>query len=468
MSLPPETIQVKRKRSREGEDGSTVDFLRVERDNKRHRSLHGDERWVYQRKQANVDHARAAPLPTHHQDAIPVIQVSRPGDEDRPAKPMPNVTPQTTTSAVHSDQPAASAATVLTPRAGDSSKDNVRRFHLSRSPTPSRPIHPGLASKKRGAPALFVERGSKKRANALSPLSRREQARVKSEQISALPEESHNSSTEMDVDTKVQDADDGMDAPTRPNKRPGAAARATKKSSLPPSLINRDGASMDQIARDMQDYTLQQIGQTLAEEEKRAEKEAKAKENAEKRLKYRPKAPAKRFAERHPEYIAQWERDHPPKREAADAGMEIDGDASDDDDYVLETYVRVPASRLPADVAPHKVGFLVFDNEPDVDFFYGDDDADEEEDDPDEDDENAENYYGADYPEDEMEWSDEMGYNPTKYRTRNDSDFESYDVRDWDDEEEDVVEKIWNKTAERTAEDDILQDLGEYADKHDH
>jgi len=54
----------------------------------------------------------------------------------------------------------------------------------------------------------------------------------------------------------------------------------------------------------------------------------------------------------------------------------------------------------------------------------------------------AENYYTADYPEEELDWDDEFGRNPYTYTTQNDSDREEYDVRDFDDENWDDDDQV--------------------------
>lgn len=46
----------------------------------------------------------------------------------------------------------------------------------------------------------------------------------------------------------------------------------------------------------------------------------------------------------------------------------------------------------------------------------------------------AENHYSADYPDEEVCYDDEFGRNPYRFRTRNASDDEEYDVNDFVDE----------------------------------
>lgn len=51
----------------------------------------------------------------------------------------------------------------------------------------------------------------------------------------------------------------------------------------------------------------------------------------------------------------------------------------------------------------------------------------------------AENYYTADYPEDEVESDDEYGRRPYGYRNGNASDDEEFDNMDYDDDDDDMV-----------------------------
>ncbi|KAF2400736.1 hypothetical protein EJ06DRAFT_403656 [Trichodelitschia bisporula] len=96
-------------------------------------------------------------------------------------------------------------------------------------------------------------------------------------------------------------------------------------------------------------------------------------------------------------------------------GMELD-----DRDYIHETYVRhlVPAGS----VDTQNAGQLVIDEAAqELWETYLSDDEDEEKFDTDDEDSNAEDYYGADYPEDEVESDDEYDINPHQY-SNNDSD----------------------------------------------
>ena len=154
---------------------------------------------------------------------------------------------------------------------------------------------------------------------------------------------------------------------------------------------------MDELTKEMEAYTLSQINAKLKrmDEDKSRAKAAAGSSNPARKSKFKPKAPAQRFAERHPEYVAERER---AKAEAAAATqdadrMVTDNDSSaDENDYVVETYERVPASRLRDQAVPaHRVGLLVFDTEPErIEFFFGNEDESSDEFPEDEEDENGE------------------------------------------------------------------------------
>ena len=150
---------------------------------------------------------------------------------------------------------------------------------------------------------------------------------------------------------------------------------------------------MDQLAREMDAYTLETITRNLDRMEEDDAKARVAVLSPERKSRFRPKAPALRYAQRHPESVApaplvQAAELHKEEPEAMDIDM---GDATDDEDYVMETYERVPASRLRDQAVPaHRVGLLVFDSEPDkIDFFFGEEGDSSDEFPEDEDDENG-------------------------------------------------------------------------------
>ncbi|KAL2015590.1 hypothetical protein VTK56DRAFT_5202 [Thermocarpiscus australiensis] len=431
--LPPDTIHVKRKR---GIEDGPVEFLRLER-SKRYRSLSGDSAWVYQRKQVDAEPTSDAAQPSV--TAIPTIRPTQEGDERRLLKhSKPSEASASSDAAAPASEPPTSAGL------SHPTTDRIRRFHLSRSDSPQ----PAAGvSKKRSAPAVFVERGAKKQRDSLKAV-------IQAHNVTLMEptEASEDSQAVKPPSPPAQELPTA--APQQSSlvkyKRPGARARTTKptesKPTLPPSLRDREGANMDELAMVMDAWTLNEINKNL---DKMEEHDTWAKSSPA-RSRFRPKAPKQRYFERHPESLAERERGKAAQQGTAGAGaaalavMDVDaGDTTDDDDYVLEMYERVPAERLRDQAVPaHRVGLLVFDTEPDmVEFFYGNESDSEDEFPEDEEDENAENHYTTEYPDEDLEWDDEFDRNAYHYLNQNASDLEEYDERDF-------VDEIWEKSDE--------------------
>ena len=150
---------------------------------------------------------------------------------------------------------------------------------------------------------------------------------------------------------------------------------------------------MDELAREMESFALDQIASNLARieadsaKEKAREAMAKARQapnSSPDKSRFRPKVPAQRWAERHAEDVARAGVD------SVSPALSDHGSSTDEEDYVVETYQRVPASRLRDQaVPPHRVGLLVFDNEPEREDFYGNEDDSSDEFPEDEEDENC-------------------------------------------------------------------------------
>jgi hypothetical protein len=317
--------------------------------------------WLYRRNQPEIATAEQPSSPSKPQDGRPFIRTSRPGDEKRLLRNLVNAPP--TGLLLHQAGQDVIAPAVVPPGSAalpSNSNAEPRRFHLSRfdmqQPTSESPVRG--AYKRSRASALFVERSTK----------RKRVVPVTGEELPirlAKPDD-----TAMEVE-----------AP-RVQKRPGATARTkatpqaaeTKKPELPPSLRNRQEGDMDTIQREMNEFILQHINHNLAT----LEAEPKPKTTP---IKYRPKAPVKRYAQRHPEVAS-------PGKGGEDVDMDVDMDQTetDDEDYVVETYVRVPAHTLTVPVPTEQVGLLVFDQETDIDYFYGaGEDSSDENDEDDED-----------------------------------------------------------------------------------
>ncbi|KAL7923859.1 hypothetical protein ACQKWADRAFT_30310 [Trichoderma austrokoningii] len=393
MSIPPQLIRVKRKR----DDDAPVTFLQLDEGAKRHRS---EANWVYQRRESK---ATATGPVVSRSDGEPVIHVSRPedgaslartrSDEQRPAK-----------------------------RHADGQPTEQRKFHVSRTmlaqaAAVSGPTSPGCSKQARRGPTIFVERTGRKK---IVPKSSRQSLVIKDAQ-SIIAQD-------LEQDTLM-----GHDQPEKQRqlKRPGVTRRRDPsqeppaRAPLPQSLAHRHDEDMDKITADMNQWVLNEIGANLHAmevEKKQAEKP-----------KFRPKAPEKRYQERYPEATAPQAVSTPDTVDTpmADASEE----EGDDEEWVIEEYVRVPAHSMGLDVLPSDVGLLVLNGEQESMLFYGSLEDEDEENDEDDEDENAENYYTADYPEDEVDTEDEYDRHAYMYRNANASDEEEFDDNEYDSEE---------------------------------
>lgn len=126
---------------------------------------------------------------------------------------------------------------------------------------------------------------------------------------------------------------------------------------------------------------------------------------------------------------------------ASDGAGATGADDEQDDDYVIETYIRQPNGQGDGGMllvsGSSDVGFLVIrDEDEDQWVTYADQEENDEYDvDHDSDDENAEDYYGADYPEEELDEDDEFNRNPYQYRNNGASDDEEFGPDDpWSDD----------------------------------
>lgn len=347
---------------------------------KRRRS---DVNWVYQRREASTRR------PGQDGNQMPVIHVA-----GEPAQPKIDELPTPT------EPESKSIAGASEPR----------RFHVSRSmlaAAANKPTGCNIFKKDRNGPTVFVERTRRK----LAPKPRR----------SLAPH------------ALLQSANESDEVQQRDLKRPGVAKKtpneATEtKTALPESLTNRANEDMSKITADMNDWVLREVGANLAQmdEDRKAEQRTPTR--------FKPKAPVKRYQERHPATAGE-------DTEMSNTGTPTElSDEDDDEDWIIEEYVRVPANYMAVDVNPSDIGVLVLEGDEDAMLFYGSLNDDDDELAEDEEDENAENHYTADYPEDEVASDDEYGRNPYNFRTYNASDDEEFDENDFDDEDELAME----------------------------
>ncbi|KAF5007819.1 hypothetical protein FDECE_5877 [Fusarium decemcellulare] len=428
MSIPPQLIRVKRKR----DDESPVTFLQFDEGAKRHRT---DSNWVYQRRYAGPQSPTEAPA-RPFRDAKPVIHISSPNDGP----------PQTKSQAtVQAPLPTGTTSNLDTKPIDQSRLSEPRRFHISRkmmlAPAGSQPSGPGFKKKPRYGPAVFVERSRAKASQRASRVLKSIQSSI------STPIEQQDQAATMAVDNPDE---------RRRLKKPGVRSRqrspqpdANVRAPLPASAANPHTEDMSRIAADMNDWVMKEIGANLQEIEQEKQKAE--------RPRFKPKTPAKRYMERHPEIMAS-----DPEPKEMDLAMSDVSDMEDDDDWVIEEYVRIPAHAMTINVAPTDVGVLVLDGKEDSNLFFGPEHDDDEELDEDDEDENglspkdavtrregvlavnqanktttAENYYTADYPEDEVESDDEYGRLPYGYRNGNASDDEEFDNTNFDEDDDD-------------------------------
>jgi hypothetical protein len=146
-----------------------------------------------------------------------------------------------------------------------------------------------------------------------------------------------------------------------------------------------------------------------------------------------------------------------------------DADMEDESDYVYDTYVLAPSSgdgaiQVDGGGSSGNVGYLVItDEDQDVWETYLEDEPSDKDWNSDEDDENAEDWYGADYPDDEMASDDEFGRGEHGYRARGAADDEEWD-EDTGEFSDDEYERQMNPWRKQTPQNFARYLNGEDAD----
>ncbi|CAG8960367.1 hypothetical protein HYFRA_00012442 [Hymenoscyphus fraxineus] len=412
MSLPPATVRIKRKRGDE-----PVDFLQVHESNGKHGKR--------QRRTSKEYLFSLQPQPT---SGFPNnnTNLQRKDIASRPIKPVRSGATQLSTSNGQGGnlpevamEISAPSATGLGPiEEGNPAMNNthVRRFHMSRSPL-ANSTGQGKSRKRSASTSLTFKERKTKRPDPPGTTQKIDQ-----------------------LDAQFLPAT--MSEQGRLQKKPGRAARSlpvapqneslkitsspAKVMPLPATIKKSWDVNSTQLAAEMEAFTLEEIGKNIAEANKFQSKlEAPAMLTPRKGTpsKFTPKKPALRYHERHPDVESG--------ADVMDVDYESSAEDTDDEsEYIIDTYVRVPAHTLEPSDTPKNIGLLVLDSQPDIDDFYteGGESDDEEEDA--EEDENAEDHYTADYPEDEVDTDDEFDRNAYYYRTYNASDLEEFDEDD--------------------------------------
>ncbi|KAI5246615.1 hypothetical protein E4T43_02684 [Aureobasidium subglaciale] len=208
-------------------------------------------------------------------------------------------------------------------------------------------------------------------------------------------------------------------------KRPGASSRL-KKPTAETLFQSPANPPPDRLADALHRFAL--------EEEAREEARIKPKVTS------IPKKPVQRYRQRHPE---------PQSVHKTDDDVDM---LSDDDDYVYDTYVRTKDPVVPANIdsddAPNvQIGYIVISEEdqPLWETYFEEEAESDKEFETDDEDENAEGYYAADYPEDEVASDDEFDRGAYGYR-HGGSDDEQWasDPDEWSDGDE-AMQNPWKK-----------------------
>jgi hypothetical protein len=253
---------------------------------------------------------------------------------------------------------------------------------MSRGATPSGPVPTITARKRKEQPTVFVERRIRPRSS--------------DGQTPKVDEAGQNYQDKPGPGFTAPESED------RPRKKPGLAARSStppvkatappkpnvaplRNVRLPSGAIMPWDVSSERLAAEMQAYTLEEIGRTLAAQEpsKLEPKPTSTHVAKHSTSKFKPRKPIMRYAERHPE-----------EKAVHDTTMEVDepyieDEDTDDGEYIIDTYVRIPAAALETEEHQKNFGLLILDSQPDIDEFYREEDDTDEEEEDDEEDENG-------------------------------------------------------------------------------
>lgn len=353
---------------------------------------------VWQRRNVKDEALFASPSLSHTPPtplAPPVIKTKEPISKKTPAKaPVDDSIASAPDAAKDASPPPPAAG--LQPSARPTFQP--RRFHMSRSlmkakGNQSPKIGPQGVGKKRYATAVFVERGAR-RLQQLDPDSIPDTTSRKPDiAMSDSSTRKKPSARRIKPSVKAQDPTTSAQAAT-----PGAAAAASAPavaaaaapgaaaaSSAPPSAA---ASTFDQrkplpniapttdpndLADEMDKWVLHEIGVNLKEiNQPPASTPSKMKTAS----KFKPRAPAQRFAERNPELAARL--DAQDGTHAGDTAMQdADADLSDDDYEIVvyELQANDGPNALRA-IPPEQIGVLKFDSREDMELFYGNEDDD--------------------------------------------------------------------------------------------
>ncbi|KAI9678903.1 MAG: hypothetical protein M1829_001888 [Trizodia sp. TS-e1964] len=466
MSLPPETIRVKRKWHDLPVDSL---YIEIEQDPKRvnlrdfvFRRIDSLEEEPASKTKAPIESAKRQnntiriqePAGLCSSNGVPIVRTSLPGEEHNGNKSVPGKTLSRLSSkqslnksggATVCKAPIASMP-ILPPRGAIQ-----RRFHLSRHPGPphqSAPLGSKEHKRKRSSHievAIFVEHERKlKKCKSTQNII---QAVGSSENTASVFLESY---TLQDGTLGQEEQHDHLRR-KRPNvsvkeknRRQQLRADASKRIS---SFPKKTGYTIDTpsnewnyessvLAAQLQAFALAETQKLPAASPRDGASEIRAR-----KLKYRPKLQAHR-----PREVKSTIDGHDTDGNVASGKIES---THENDDYVFDTYVRMPSKRerfaIDGTIEPElgelggsneTVGLLVITEEDQSKWekFAVDSESDKDWN-SEEEDENAEDFYGNDYPEDEVDFEDEYDRDAYKYRIGA-SDEEEFDedTETWSDD----------------------------------
>lgn len=270
-----------------------------------------------------------------------------------------------------------------------------RQFYMSRRPPATGPESPVQANKKRRySGTVFIERDMKKQGTTL-PATQGGPARhtVSTQEAAAPP---LPGAEEMDIDGQAPANE------PRALKKPGKSSRvkqptgAEKDKDTPPDApapapLPRFHGDMDKVASEMSAWTVNEIQRNLDDlEQQQQEQQAAAaaspsRPGSRDTLRFQPRVPARRYAERHPLQQGVVPVANAPVGDT----MTVDAQQDADGDWVEVVYHRVPASTIDATIPREDIGVIVFEDDEEKEYFYEATDNDSDENFEDEDDENG-------------------------------------------------------------------------------
>jgi len=282
-----------------------------------------------------------------------------------------------------------------------------------------------------------------KQPSPLPPSAEGSKSRKRKQNEASLPTVFEKRQRKFEDDNPTHhfnDEESQTPTPAAPPKRPGkgSAVRSQAKKPAPTNpedenVAHRQQREVQALAQEMHQFALEELAKTPKPQ-----------------IKTKPKLPPSRSRALH----EKQQTPASPQRSSLDNNKDQDDDTNMDSDseYVYDTYVLAPVPQPSNPVAeaaptqslpnPTNIGYLII-TEADESLWetYMHDLEGSDSEPTDEDDENAEDYYGADYPSDELASDDEFdrGGAAYGYRARRGSNDEQYNLNDDDGDEDDIT-----------------------------